>query len=244
MHNQTLTQSLAELLEISEKSVYRWKTKDHIKLMLLLDKYFTKEDLEEFLKYGVVEKLEIMDFQNYSPKAAEFVLILDSLVKVANDFMRDEDTYIDYLAYALVHDDYIGFLKRKEDFLRFITKPYDIYKNLYPNFDSTDLSEILDQVRYKYPEQQEYNDIILYFIQTDFIPFVKLCSIHQKGHIDLAIKFCIKFNLYKYQSSIDFYDIYHKITNINLDYNQELGYLKFKLNYEKFISEIKTIQEK
>ena len=232
-----------ELFGFTRQTYAKWKHENR-PIINLIEKYFSENDLEEFLKYGVVEKLEIMDFQNYSPKAAEFVLILDSLVKVANDFMRDEDVYIDYIAYVLANDDYTGSLDRKEDFLRFITKPYDIYKNLYPSFDSTDLSEILDQVRYKYPEQKEYNDIILYFIQTDFIPFVKLCSIHQAGHIDLAIKFCIKFNLHKYQSNIDFEDIYIKITNINLVYSQALGLQQFKLDYENLISEIKAIQKK
>lgn len=235
--------TICDLLGITPRSYSNYKNEGR-PIIQLFEKYFTKEDIEEFLKYGVVEKLEIMDFQNYSPKTAEFVLILDSLVKVANDFMRDEDRYIDYLAYVLADSDYIGLLSCKEDFLRFITKPYDMYKKLYPSFDSTDLSEILDQVRYKYPEQKEYNDIILYFLQTDFIPFVKICSIYQAKYVDLAIKFCIKFNLYKYESSMNFEDIYNKVTNINLEYNQDLGYLKFKLNYEKFISEIKAIQKK
>lgn len=235
--------TICDLLGITPRSYSNYKNEGR-PIIQLFEKYFTKEDIEEFLKYGVIEKLEIMDFQNYSPKTAEFVLILDSLVKVANNFMRDEDTYIDYLAYVLADNDYIELLNCKEDFLRFITKPYDMYKKLYPSFDSTDLSEILDQVRYKYPEQKEYNDIILYLIQTDFIPFVKICSIYQAKYVDLAIKFCIKFNLYKYQSSMSFEDIYNEITNINLEYNQDLGYLKFKLNYEKFISEIKAIQKK
>jgi hypothetical protein len=51
----------SKILEISEKSFYRWKNKDHVILVNLLEKYFTKEDLEEFLKTGKIQKMEQLD---------------------------------------------------------------------------------------------------------------------------------------------------------------------------------------
>ncbi|ABB44909.1 hypothetical protein Suden_1632 [Sulfurimonas denitrificans DSM 1251] len=48
----------SQILEISEKSFYRWKNKDHVVLVTLLEKYFTKEDLEEFFESGKIERLD------------------------------------------------------------------------------------------------------------------------------------------------------------------------------------------
>ncbi len=50
----------SKILEVSEKSYYRWKSKDHTILVNLLEKYFTKEELEEYLKNGKIEKLELV----------------------------------------------------------------------------------------------------------------------------------------------------------------------------------------
>ena len=44
----TQSEIMAKLLEISENSYYRWKKKDHIKLIKLLERYFTIYEIEEF----------------------------------------------------------------------------------------------------------------------------------------------------------------------------------------------------
>ena len=60
---------LCNLLGISEKSYYRWKKTDHKKIILLIEKYFTKEELKEFLE---TEKIERQDyFKNYSKEELE-----------------------------------------------------------------------------------------------------------------------------------------------------------------------------
>ncbi len=45
------------ILDISDKTYYNWK-KEQRPIILLLEKYFSKEDLEEFLSTGIIEKLE------------------------------------------------------------------------------------------------------------------------------------------------------------------------------------------
>lgn len=62
----TQSEIMSKLLEISENSYFRWKKKDHVILINFLEKYFTKEDLEEFVTNGKIErmdKLKEMDFQ-------------------------------------------------------------------------------------------------------------------------------------------------------------------------------------
>lgn len=54
----TQSEIMAKLLEISENSYYRWKKKDHIRLVNLIEKYFTIKDLEEFLETEKISRLE------------------------------------------------------------------------------------------------------------------------------------------------------------------------------------------
>ncbi|MCG3668315.1 hypothetical protein L5F24_09930 [Aliarcobacter butzleri] len=54
----TQSEVMATLLEISENSYYRWKKKDHIRLVNLIEKYFTIKDLEEFLETEKISRLE------------------------------------------------------------------------------------------------------------------------------------------------------------------------------------------
>ena len=48
----------SKILEVSEKSYYRWKSKDHTVLMNLLEKYFSENDLQEFLETGKIQNQE------------------------------------------------------------------------------------------------------------------------------------------------------------------------------------------
>ena len=48
----------SKILEVSENSYYRWKSKDHTVLMNLLEKYFSENDLQEFLETGKIQKQE------------------------------------------------------------------------------------------------------------------------------------------------------------------------------------------
>lgn len=50
----------SKVLEVSEKSYYRWKSKDHTLLVNLLEQYFTKDELVEYLNNGKIEKLELV----------------------------------------------------------------------------------------------------------------------------------------------------------------------------------------
>jgi hypothetical protein len=54
----TQSEVMSNLLEISENSYYRWKKKDHIKLITLIEKYFTTKDLQEFIEIGKIMRIE------------------------------------------------------------------------------------------------------------------------------------------------------------------------------------------
>ena len=132
MHNQTLTQVMAELLEISEKSVYRWKTKDHIKLMSFLEKYFTKEDIEEFLATGSIEKIKVLPYIN----------------QTYNDLFGDIQS-LDSIQRKMLHNIIDDFFKDKklkkniEEFIFFIRK--NDLESYFPTKYATEQLEIVKQ---------------------------------------------------------------------------------------------------
>ncbi|WP_237922442.1 hypothetical protein [Aliarcobacter butzleri] len=54
----TQSEIMANLLEISENSYYRWKKKDHVKLIKLIEQYFADSEIEEFLQTGKISKFD------------------------------------------------------------------------------------------------------------------------------------------------------------------------------------------
>jgi hypothetical protein len=47
---------MSKLLNISENGYFRWKKKDHVQLINLIETYHTKEELQEFLETGKIKK--------------------------------------------------------------------------------------------------------------------------------------------------------------------------------------------
>jgi len=101
----------SDLLQISEKSVYRWKSKDHQKLILLLEKYFTKNDLEEFIQTGKIQKFDnLLKIQN---KVIKF-----QAKKYINTFLQK--TQSNTIKHASPHfiNFYFSFLTQFDNLLR------------------------------------------------------------------------------------------------------------------------------
>lgn len=78
----TKAEIYSKILDVSEKSYYRWKSKDHTVLIKLIEKHFSDSDLEEFLQTGKIKKFEeIEDLELLNNEAVNiytsFVLKLD-----------------------------------------------------------------------------------------------------------------------------------------------------------------------
>ncbi|MFV0482369.1 MAG: hypothetical protein ACK5LP_10365 [Campylobacteraceae bacterium] len=227
---KTYAQIFSELLEISEKSFYRWKNKDHKKLISLLEKYFTKEDIQEFIRYGTIEKFEFLNAQPYLYDESEFTSILITLKETGGDW-----NHIDYLAFALSDDDCEEYLETKKDFLSIYIFAYDKYKNYYT---SDALGIAVAQLNLHFQTKELNHNTFTYFINKDFLPFVKACVFYQPQYANLAIEFCIRYNLYKYKNSSVFEDIYKKFMISNSEYHT----VEEKFNFEDFKNEIRKLQ--
>lgn len=71
----------SKLLEISEKSFYRWKNKNHKILIALIDKYFSEDDLIEFLETGKIKRLEKVEDFNIENEIINIKKRIDDLEK-------------------------------------------------------------------------------------------------------------------------------------------------------------------
>lgn len=244
-----MKEEICKLLAIADSTIYKFR-KEGRPILALLEKYFTQEDLEEFLEYGTIEKFEFLKTQDYLVKESEFILMLAKL-----PYLTGNDDYIDYLAYALSYDhDTSEYLKTRHDFFAVIASAYDSYIRLYPNnpnkglIRSDDLGLILKAINFHFPKQENYVNIISYFIERDFLPFIKACMHCQSQYMNEAIKFCIQFNLHKYNKSVCHYEKlyerfkipFERITN---DHDSALPIVQGHFNFEKFLDEMKNIKK-
>ncbi len=119
----TQSEVMSNLLEISENSYYRWKKKDHIKLITLIEKYFTTKDLEEFIQSSKINKFENINYiqeyfietkkdryiQNFKDNNSSLMLI------IGNEYIAD--FYFDFLTN----------LKSKKNFFSTTDYEYESY---------------------------------------------------------------------------------------------------------------------
>lgn len=74
----TYEQIMVELFEFSAPTYYKWKKHEKRKVFDLLEKYFTKEDLEEFLTVGKIQRYDEVEnskFDNYV-RTSEIIKLL------------------------------------------------------------------------------------------------------------------------------------------------------------------------
>lgn len=124
----TIDAVLSQLFEYSKPTYFRWK-KEQRPIISLIDKYFTKEDLEEFLQSGKIKRFE--DFNKYSS-------IIQSLSNTINNF----DYYQKNILYAMC-----------EQFLQDNNNNISSY-NFKRYFTVNGFSDLIDQVSY-FPDQKK-----------------------------------------------------------------------------------------
>lgn len=101
--------TISMVCEITPKNYYNWKNKSHKTLISLLEKYFTKEDLQDFLNSGKIQKFE------------KFLQIEDTIfqknrIKFLNTFIYKTDNNTLLQCSNIFIDFYFSFLlKIKKD---------------------------------------------------------------------------------------------------------------------------------
>jgi len=108
--------TVAKLLNVTERSVYNW-SKENRPIITFLYKYFSKKDIEDYLEYGKIEKLELLnltdpvtsqEFQSLSIilyKIEEYVTInkinregfLIKIYRTLRDFDGEAPAFVSFL---------------------------------------------------------------------------------------------------------------------------------------------------
>lgn len=167
----TQSEIMANLLEISENSYYRWKKKDHIKLITLIEKYFTTKDLEEFIESNKVNKFENINYiQEYFIETNKDRYIQN--FKSTSSSLRSiyEESIKDFYFYFLTN------LKNKKNF--FSSTDYEYESNFIEKYNfNKALSDYIFKNQEKEFEKGNFDKRLLYIKEklekehTDFIEF-------------------------------------------------------------------------
>ncbi len=288
--------AMSKIFEMTPQGVGKWK-KEKRPIISLLEKYFTKEDIEEFLEYGTIEKLEFANIQNYSVQAAEFVNVLNAVKQFVEFYSKEEyqnlykkygqnepDEFLGYIPNDEENDSYLpssetlddyyqhlysdliknseglvylalvfskGKFESCEDFTvdsvsQQIINYYDIFvleQGLEKRkIKSSSLGVFITAFREKYPKYANYQEVLFSLHETNFISLVRQCLRFQPQYADLALWFCIQFNLYKYNSPLDIKDIYRRVIDV-IDYDPEIGTSRFVIDLEALKKEIAKIEK-
>lgn len=291
-----MKEEICELLAIADSTIYKFR-KEKRPIITFLEKYFTKEDLREFLEYGTVEKLEFANIQNYSMQAADFVKVLNELRHFIEVYTEEEyrklheeygdlDDELDYMLENEITDNindlqelkmpeegdlfeilysnkfqyseglfYLALVFGKgkfdtnEDFTidnlsQQIISFYDAFvlqeENKSRKIKSSSLGTFVETFRKEYPKFNYYEGLLFTLYDTNFTSLVKHCLRFHPEHAEIALWFCIQFNLCKYNSPLDIKDIYHQVAQTVFD--SEIGSVRSIINLEKLNEQIKNIQ--
>lgn len=118
-----MKQEIKQILSIADKTYYNWK-KEKRPIINLLEKYFSKRDLEEYLEIGEVFKLELLEYYEYE--------LFQDVESFFNDF---QDLRIEFL---------FSFLYLSKQ------KLLDKYENSNASFYDYYLYDILEEFKNEY----------------------------------------------------------------------------------------------
>jgi len=130
-----MKKQICELLEISPASYYRWRGKR--KGLILLEKYFTEKDLDEFLRTGKISKME--NKKTWNKKEEEFIL-KTAMYKIYSASQKQTDSsehkvsqklFIEALRDAVTANELLDNLKNQKSWNKNIVQiTYDFFINM------------------------------------------------------------------------------------------------------------------
>lgn len=235
---KTYTQVFSELLDISEKSFYRWKNQDHETLVSLLEKYFTKEDIEEFLELGKISKFEYFKFLDYTyeRKVATFSQNLyDTIIEADYPI----ENCIEFLAYTFY---YLGNQQDKTIASTLLSLMQAHNEEFSERDNFSNYAYCLGQgISNNFKNLKEYySQIVGMFIDDDFTSLVKFSTnseyIKNIDIINVNIQLCVRIYAINHHLSSDDLNIlkekYRVEKNINefnyVDFRHDLNFFKIK----------------
>lgn len=171
-----------ELFNISINTYYLWK-KQGRPIIFLLEKYFTKEDLEEFLETGKVEKLENADkyssvIQSLSNIIYNFDYFqINVLYSMCDQFVKnntlDNVSIYSFQLYFTING-FSNIIKNTDYFPNENTKKevLNLYKSNSKVFDVDEVKKM--QAYFMFEEVCKLNDILIQILLFEYKTIIQI----------------------------------------------------------------------
>lgn len=231
-----------EKFEFAKLQDYGNRVAEFVKLLDKLQDFLYQDYINATHTSYLEKKNDISDIEALDRSLDLHLHIADNVTEIT----QAENEGLSYLALVFATDP----LKSSEDggdfdvdnLSKIILYSYDKFKRLQTKnqksvnwINSILLGDFLDIFRKEYPKYADYNQMLFGMAKNDFLSFVKLCAQHQPKYLNVAIRFCIQFNLYKYTKKSDAEESYNQIIDAIGGITQD------SFDFEKFKNEIKKI---
>lgn len=241
------------VLGCSVSGFYKWK-KQKRPIIELLDKYFTKDELEEFLSQGTIGKLEYLKSMDktFNVQISNFA---KSIYDTKESFGTDDEFFdsIDYLAYVF-YNIRVEFTEEEHDLALIVKGMFSVYDKYKASINDTKIissysvASLSDTFQYCYTSNKinDFNFANILFFLTHFDNFFSMVEYsirYQKNEKDYfqivndVINFCIRFNLYLYKCDINkcFDKLYSRYKIASEEDIANFDFLKFKEEIKSFM---------
>ncbi len=152
----TQSETMSELLEISENSYFRWKKKDHVRLINLIERYFKKEDLEEYLETDKINKSEKLNFLYEQVIDKNSKIYLDSFTSNFNylKLSTSHSIFIDFYFYFLfkLKENENLFKEQFNNLLNVLLHDYLMNKYIRTISDEENIKKTIEQFKKEFKE--------------------------------------------------------------------------------------------
>lgn len=204
----TFKETMAELFSTAEGTYYKWK-REKRPIIALLDMYFSKEDLEEFLQTGKISNFEILEEFKMLLQGSKFdyLAFITKYLQHTNKFDVFTDFYYRFLVYI---SDLRSQPKDSDIEFQIIFQLNDALPSFLINNSFVHLSELeMYQLQYKVRQinqmDQNTTNLILLSISNDFQSLMQptigtISDDNRKLSVLHSLMFCI----YKYHPNLDY----------------------------------------
>lgn len=196
------------VLQCTLASYYNWANQKR-PVISLLEKYFTKEDLEEFIQTGRISKFEILEDFKMLLQGSK----LDYLSFVTNHLKHSKkfDFFTDFYYRFLVYIDEIRHSPKESDieyqniFQLNDALPSFLINNSFTHLNEIEMHQLQNKIRLINGMDQNTTNLILLSISNDFQSLIQqtngqISDAFRKDGVIHSLMFCI----YKYHPTLDY----------------------------------------
>ena len=205
----TFKETMAELFSTAEGTYYKWK-KEQRPIIALLEKYFTREDLEEFIQTGKIMKFEFVEEFKMLLLGSklDYMEFIYKYLKHSNEFDFFTDFYYRFLVYVytLQHNRKRPDIEFQNIFQLNDALPSFLINNSCTHLNESEAYRLQYKVRQINSMDQNMTNFILLNISNDFQSLtqkhanIQYSDAYRKQSIIHSLMFCI----YKYHPNLDY----------------------------------------